>query len=139
MLIAEKLGADGFTRFAYEGYRNSITSDGDVDNSATKEPGDSYLMYPTYYLQNTMPSIRLFNIQEAYNLVKKMRVLFANGDLTEASKIQLLSYLVNPKTFKNTSNYMFANDKNLEIKDVDFASINGMIEYLKISLTNKGA
>lgn len=139
MLVAEKLGIDGFTRFAYEGYRNSITSDGDEDTGSIKEPGDAYLMYPTYYMQNTLPSMRLLNIQEGYNLVKKLRSLTSDGVISQTTYEEFLTSITFPKVFVNNSYYMFANTKSFSKDNINLTSVVGMIEYAKKYLINLGA
>ncbi|QEH61557.1 hypothetical protein SCHIN_v1c03600 [Spiroplasma chinense] len=144
MLAAYKFGLDGFTRFAYEGYRSNITADGDYDNSHKNEPGDAYLMYPTYYLKNSAPSMRIFNIEEAYHLVKKMEVLTEIGEsklsFTNKEKELILNQIGRPTKFTQDSNFIFTVSPSL--KDIDITKtstyVNVMIENVKQYLELKG-
>jgi hypothetical protein len=76
-LVAYRLNLNGFTRFAFEGYQNNV-SEISEDNSATKEPGDAYLIYPgTGEGENW--SLRLQNAIESYEMVMKLKQLFPDG------------------------------------------------------------
>ncbi|WP_342275519.1 glycoside hydrolase domain-containing protein [Spiroplasma endosymbiont of Cantharis lateralis] len=73
MLFSSKLGADGYDRYQVDGYKNDISLDGEVLD-ATKEPGDSFYIYPGDG-NEMLDSLRYTNMVKGINLVNKAKVI----------------------------------------------------------------
>ncbi|ALD66044.1 glycoside hydrolase domain-containing protein [Spiroplasma cantharicola] len=73
MLFSFKVGAHGYDRYQVDGYKNDISLDGEVLDP-TKEPGDSFYIYPGD--SNEMfDSLRYVNMIKGINLVNKAKII----------------------------------------------------------------
>ncbi|WP_339029743.1 glycoside hydrolase domain-containing protein [Spiroplasma endosymbiont of Cantharis nigra] len=77
MLFSSKVGADGYDRYQVDGYKNDISLDGEVLD-ATKEPGDSFYIYPGDG-NEMLDSLRYTNMVKGVNLVNKAKVILQDN------------------------------------------------------------